>query len=29
MLDKLDDYAQRPMRYQNIDGIGEMGIGFL
>jgi positive regulator of sigma E activity len=29
MLDKLDDYMQRPMRYQNIDGIGEMGIGFL
>jgi hypothetical protein len=29
MLDKLDDYARRPMRYRNIDGIWEMGIGFL
>jgi hypothetical protein len=29
MLDKLDDYARRPMHYQNIDGIWEMGIGFL
>jgi len=29
MSDKLDDYARRPMRYQNIDGIWEMGLGFL
>jgi hypothetical protein len=29
MLDKLDDYAHRPMRYKYIDGIWEMGIGFL
>lgn len=28
MLDQVDDYARRPMRYQNIDGIWEMGIGF-
>lgn len=29
MFDKLDDYARRPLRYQNVDGLWEMGIGFL
>ena len=29
MSDKLDDYARRPIRYQYIDGIWEIGIGFL
>jgi len=29
MSDELDDYARRPMRYKYIDGIWEMGIGFL
>ena len=29
MSDELDDYVRRPMRYQHIDGIWEMGIGFL
>ena len=29
MIDKVDDYVQRPGRYQNIDGLWEMGIGFM
>jgi hypothetical protein len=28
MFDQVDDYAHRPMRYRNIDGIWEMGAGF-
>ncbi len=29
MSDKLDDYARRPVRYKYIDGIWEIGIGFM
>jgi hypothetical protein len=29
MVDQLDDYARRPVRYKYIDGIWEMGAGFL
>ncbi len=28
MFDTVDDYVHRPMRYRNIDGIWEMGVGF-
>jgi hypothetical protein len=29
MFDQLDDYVRRPMHYENIDGIGQLGIGIL
>jgi hypothetical protein len=29
MTTQIDDYAKRPIRYQNIDGLGELGIGVL
>jgi len=29
MFDQIDDYARRPMRYQNIDGTWEMAAGFM
>jgi len=29
MSNELDDYVRRPVRYKNIDGIWEMGVGFL
>jgi len=29
MFDQLDDYVRRPMHYENIDGIGQLGMGIL
>jgi hypothetical protein len=29
MMNKIDDYVQRPVRYRNIDGLWEMGLGLL
>jgi hypothetical protein len=29
MANQVDDYVKRPMRYQNIDGLGELGIGII
>ncbi|HXH50823.1 MAG TPA: hypothetical protein VNM47_15880 [Terriglobia bacterium] len=29
MTTQIDDYVKRPMRYQNIDGLEELGIGLL
>lgn len=29
MADQIDDYVKRPLRYQNIDGLGELGFGIL
>jgi hypothetical protein len=29
MANQIDDYVKRPVRYQNIDGLGELGFGIL
>ena len=29
MANQIDDYVKRPVRYQNIDGLNELGIGIL
>ena len=29
MANQIDEYAKRPIRYQNIDGLNELGIGIL
>jgi hypothetical protein len=29
MASQIDDYVKRPVRYQNIDGLAELGIGIL
>ena len=28
-INTIDEYARRPFRYQNIDGIGQLGVGLL